>query len=170
MEVKIATSKSEFEQIHRLNYKTFVEEIPQHNERADERLVDMFHGKSTYLIAVDMGKVIGMICYNVTRPFSLEKKNVVLDAYIPAGTKPVEIRLLTVDKSWRKTKVTYELIKTLIINLKKEGVQIGFISAITYELSFYNKMGFIPFGGLVGKKDAYYQPMYLTFDILKKSF
>ena len=37
---KFATEDWEFEQIHRLNYKTFVEEIPQHEASPAHRLVD----------------------------------------------------------------------------------------------------------------------------------
>ncbi len=33
---KIAGLDSEFEQIHRLNYETFVEEIPQHGENPEK--------------------------------------------------------------------------------------------------------------------------------------
>ncbi len=34
---KIASGESEFEQIFRLNYKTFVEEIPQHPPNPETR-------------------------------------------------------------------------------------------------------------------------------------
>ena len=40
---KTATEDWEFEQSHRLNYKTFVEEFPQHNASPTLRLVDNFH-------------------------------------------------------------------------------------------------------------------------------
>ena len=47
LQFKIATEDWEFEAIHRLNYKTFVEEIPQHEQNAEERLVDKFHAENT---------------------------------------------------------------------------------------------------------------------------
>jgi hypothetical protein len=40
---KVASEDSEFEQIHRLNYRTFVEEIPQHGPNPDCTLVDRFN-------------------------------------------------------------------------------------------------------------------------------
>jgi hypothetical protein len=40
---KAATEDWEFELIHRLNYRTFVEEIPQHQASPTHRLVDKFH-------------------------------------------------------------------------------------------------------------------------------
>ena len=36
---KIASSPEEFEQIHQLNYRTFVEEIPQHKPNNEKKLV-----------------------------------------------------------------------------------------------------------------------------------
>ena len=53
---RIATTRHEFEQIFKLNYKTFVEEIPQHERNAERRLVDKFHEENTYLICMD-GKI-----------------------------------------------------------------------------------------------------------------
>ena len=50
---KIATEASEFEAIHRLNYDTFVEEIPQHTANPERRLVDRFHAQNTYVICLD---------------------------------------------------------------------------------------------------------------------
>ena len=41
---KVAAEDWEFDLIHQLNYKTFVEEIPQHQPSASRRLVDKFHG------------------------------------------------------------------------------------------------------------------------------
>ena len=49
---KVASEDWEFEQIHRLNYGTFVEEIPQHEGNAEKSLVDTFHGENTYFICV----------------------------------------------------------------------------------------------------------------------
>src|ERR1044071_9858763 len=46
---KFANEDIEFEQIHRLNYKTFVEELPQHHPSPAQRLVDKFHAENSYL-------------------------------------------------------------------------------------------------------------------------
>lgn len=40
---KVADQDWEFESIHKLNYKTFVEEIPQHEETKDRFRIDRFH-------------------------------------------------------------------------------------------------------------------------------
>jgi len=49
---KRAETVAEFEQIHALNYSTFVREIPQHEDPGDGRLVDKFHAENTYLICL----------------------------------------------------------------------------------------------------------------------
>jgi hypothetical protein len=58
---KIATEASEFEAIHRLNYDTFVEEIPQHGANPERRLVDRFHAQNTYVICLDGPRMAGMV-------------------------------------------------------------------------------------------------------------
>lgn len=80
---KIAESPNEFEQIHRLNYETFVEEIPQHRPDASSMLVDKFHDENIYVIAVQDDEVMGMITVRDRRPFSLDQKIPLLDTYLP---------------------------------------------------------------------------------------
>ena len=52
MILKPATELGGFLQIHQLNYKTFVEEIPQHQQNTEKMLVDKFHNKNKYIIAM----------------------------------------------------------------------------------------------------------------------
>ena len=65
---KRAETADEIEQIHRLNYRTFVEEIPQHTAQEPGRLVDKFHAKNTYFVAVSEGSVVGMVCFHDQPP------------------------------------------------------------------------------------------------------
>jgi hypothetical protein len=46
---RIADSEEEFEAIHRLNYRTFVEEIPQHPANPERRIGEV------RLLAIDPG-------------------------------------------------------------------------------------------------------------------
>ena len=71
---KIAETENEFEQIFRLNYKTFVEEIPQGDTNLEKRLVDKFHAENTYAICLDGEELVGMVAGRATRPFSLDAK------------------------------------------------------------------------------------------------
>lgn len=88
---KIADSEDEFEAIHALNYRTFVEEIPQHPPNPEHRLVDVFHDENTYAICIADGHLVGMIAARAQRPFSLERKLDNLDGYLPRHRKPIEI-------------------------------------------------------------------------------
>ena len=58
---KIANEEWEFEAIHRLNYKTFVEEIPQHARNPEQRLVDKLHAENTYAICLSGDRLVGMV-------------------------------------------------------------------------------------------------------------
>src|ERR1044072_5634105 len=98
---KFATEDWEFEQIHRLNYRTFAEEIPQHQRSPAERLVDKFHAENTYLICLCDQKLIGMLAVRGSRPFSLDQKLPNLDSHLPANRNICEIRLLAVEKKFR---------------------------------------------------------------------
>ena len=82
---KVATEDLEFEQIHRLNYKTFVEEIPQHQASPTQRIVDKFHAENIYLICLSNQKLVGMLAVRGNRPFSLDQKLPELDSHLPRG-------------------------------------------------------------------------------------
>ncbi|MEQ8908664.1 MAG: GNAT family N-acetyltransferase [Vicingaceae bacterium] len=164
--IKIAETSREYEQIHDLNYQTFVEEIKQHEPREDKRLEDQFHDLNNYVIACFDNQLIGMVCYKTKRPFSLDKKGVSIDAYITAEEKIAEVRLLTILPKWRKGKVTFRLLKFLISEMLSEEIELAFVSAKQSELSFYHKLGFVSFGDIVGKEGAWYQPMFVKLETL----
>ncbi len=85
LQFKVASEDWEFEQIHQLNYRTFVEEIPQHQPSSTPRLVDKFHDENTYLICLSNNRIVGMIAARGRRPFSLDQKLPNLDSYLPPG-------------------------------------------------------------------------------------
>jgi len=161
---RIATTRHEFEQIFKLNYKTFVEEIPQHERNAERRLVDKFHDENTYLICMDGERLIGMLAVRDKRPFSLDLKLEQLDSYLPPYKSICEIRLLAVEPDRRKTRVFTGLILNLAKYCDEHGYDLGIRSGTTRQLKMYRHLGFMPFGPLVGRDGAQYQPMYLTLD------
>ncbi len=161
MIIKPATEENEFLQIHQLNYKTFVEEIPQHQQNSEKILIDKFHHKNNYIIAKRNDKLIGMVCYNTRRPFSLDEKLPELDNYLPGSTSIAEIRLLSILPEERKTTVAYRLFQYVGIELSRLEIDTAIISGTTRQLQLYKHLGFTPFGALVGKPGAFYQPMYV---------
>lgn len=170
MIIKPATELNEFLQIHQLNYKTFVEEIPQHQRNPEERLVDKFHNNNKYIVAKNGDKVIGMVSYNRERPFSLDSKIPDLDCYLPEHNQLVEIRLLSISQEERKTRVAYRLFQYLCSKLIQLNIDAAVISGTTRQLRLYSRMGFIPFGPMVGTAEALFQPMYITLKDLRHDF
>ena len=74
---------------------------------------------------------------------------------------------MAVEKQFRNSKLTFKLLQALIQDLIDKKIYLGFISATTRQGEFYKKLGFIPFGKIVGKEGAYYQPMYIALKNLK---
>jgi len=164
---KFASEDWEFEAIHRLNYQTFVEEIPQHQRSPTHRLVDKFHAENTYLICLSGRQLVGMLAARGTRPFSLDQKLPELDAHLPAGRRIVEIRLLAIDRKYRGARGGQVLAGILAL-LWQHGVERGYdlaiISGTTRQLKLYQHLGFVPFGPVVGTGEAQFQPMYVTLE------
>jgi predicted N-acetyltransferase YhbS len=162
---KIA-EQSEFDAIHRLNYETFVEEIPQHARNPERLLADRFHAENTYVICLAGSRLVGMVCGRCKRPFSLDQKLGNLDRCLPTHRKAVEIRLLSVTHAYRKTAVFNGLMACLSRHFIEQGCDLAVISGTVRELKLYRHLGFESFGDRVGSADAWYQPMYLTLDAL----
>lgn len=148
---------SDFDAIHRLNYETFVEEIPQHPPNPERRLVDKFHEANTYWIGETDGEVIAMCALRGERPFSLEQKGV----RIPEG-EWLEIRLLAVKKAYRRNRTFAGLMRAVIDDATEREVDGIVISGTTREQVLYHRFGFVPFADPIGPEEARYVPMMLT--------
>jgi aspartate aminotransferase-like enzyme len=173
---KFASEDWEIEQIHRLNYRTFVEEIPQHQASPAHRLVDKFHAENTYLICFEDQKLVGMLAARGNRPFSLDHKLPDVDTHLPQGRTVCEIRLLAIDKKHRGSRGG-QILSGLLALLWQHGVERGYdlaiISGTMRQLRLYQHLGFVPFGPVVGTGDAQFQPMYVTletFEVTAREF
>jgi aspartate aminotransferase-like enzyme len=159
---KIANHDHEFNQIHRLNYETFVEEIPQHQRNQERILIDRFHHENTYLICIKNNKIIGMIAVRNNRPFSLDEKIGPVEDCLPVKFESLcEIRLLSVLKEYRKGRVFLGLAQLLSTYCLQKGYDAAVISGTLREAKLYKHLGFKAFAGLTGSGDALFQPMYL---------
>ncbi len=166
---KIASEDWEFEAIHHLNYKTFVEEIPQHQPSPTQRLVDKFHAENTYLICLKGRKLVGMLAARGHRPFSLDSKVDKLDSFLPLGKKPCEIRLLAIEKHFRSGQVLQGLLALLWQYSIEQGYDFGVISGTTRQIKLYRHLGFVPFGPLVGSDGVQFQPMMITIETFEQA-
>lgn len=163
--IKFADAAAEREQIHALNYATFVEEIPQHAPNGERRLVDRFDAQNDYVIAVDhAGQVIGMLAMRARRPFSLDQKLARLDDHLPPYRSVCELRLLAVTVPWRNSRLLRDLLVFAAQHAIGAGHDLAIISGTTRQLDLYRRLGFEPFGPRVGTADALFQPMYLTLE------
>lgn len=161
---KIAEEPHEFELIHRLNYRTFVEEIPQHAPNGDQRLVDRFHEENTYIICMRNERLLGMIALRGRRPFSLDYKLADLNAYLPANSNPLEIRLLAIEPDCRRAGILFGMVQRGVEMARARSYDLALISGTTRQTKLYRHIGFRPLGPLVGSAEAMFQPMYLTWD------
>lgn len=168
IQYKIADSKEELEKIYNLNYKTFVEEIPQHAQNATQQLVDRFDQENEYIIAInEQEELVGMVCIRDQRPFSLDAKLEGLDDLLPEHQKMCEIRLMAVRPDYRKTGVFRGLVQKLYEIAAPRHYDLALISGTDRQQDLYKSIGFEVFADPVGTQEALYYPMYL--DIKKIS-
>ncbi len=165
---KIAADPAELEQVHRLNYRTFVDEIPQHRPNGDRVLVDRFDTENTYVVCLRGDTLLGMISVRGRRPFSLDHKLPDLDAHLPPGRTACEIRLLSVEQGHRNGVVFRGLVECLARHCLAEGYDLALISGTERQLRLYRHIGFVPFGPMVGAEGARFQPMYLTLETFRE--
>ena len=166
--IKFAENAAEREQLHRLNYATFVEEIPQHAPNPERLLVDRFDAENEYVIALAGGdEVIGMLALRARRPFSLDQKLEHLDAYLPPHRSLCELRLLAVRREHRHKALFRDLIAFTAAHCVAAGHDLAVISGTTRQLALYRHLGFEPFGPLVGAAGAQFQPMALAVERLR---
>jgi hypothetical protein len=166
---KVATEPWEFEQVHRLNYLTFVEEIPQHPPNPHGVLADPFLAQSTCFICLDSSRLVGMVTVCGRRPFSLDAKLPDLDSFLPPSSRPCEVRLLAIQKAHRGAQVLGGLLAMLIRHCLEAGYTVGLISAAKSQERLYRHLGFVPFGPPLGTERAPFHAMYITWETLANS-
>jgi hypothetical protein len=165
---RVAT-EAEFEAIHHLNYRTFVEEIPQHEPNPEHRLVDRFHDQNTYLVAMRGERLVGMIALRSERPFSLDQKLGNVDPYLPPGRSVCEVRLLAVLPGERRGRVLWGLLRLAHEQFLGRGWDLAISSCTPGQMKLYRHLGFVAFGPIVGTAAAPFQPMYLTVESFEET-
>jgi len=169
---KIARNESEFEAIAELNYETFVEEIPQHEQHSSGKRTDAFHHENTYLIVLKDHQLVGMIALRDQRPFSLDRKIGPVEHALPREAlngKLCEIRLLSVRKEHRNGRVFFMLARALADYAYEKGYAAAVISGTVRELKLYGQLGFQAFAEPVGSEEAAFVPMFLTKERYERS-
>ena len=174
---KFASEDWEFEQIHRLNYKTFVEEIPQHQPSPTATARGQISRRKhlPHLPAAIKNSPACSPCAATGR--SRSTRNCPTSIRIcRAGRTICEIRLLAIEKKFRGARGG-QILQGILALLWQHGVEKGYdlaiISGTTRQFRLYQHLGFVPFGPLVGSGDAQFQPMYVTletFEVTAREF
>lgn len=159
---KLAETAEEFAQVHRLNYQTFVQEIPQHPDSGTGLLVDKFHRKNRYIIGLRSGRVVAMLSYHDTPPFSVADRLADPSVLSQPGIRPLEVRLLAIVPGERHSVLLGGLIWCLHRLACDSGHTHFVISGIVEQEGLYRHMGFEPLGPAVGEGRARFMPMWAT--------
>jgi aspartate aminotransferase-like enzyme len=163
---KCADNKHEFEQIHRLNYQTFVGEVRQHADNGTGYLIDKYHNKSAYFVALKDDRIVGMLSVHDQPPFSIADRLDDRSILTRPGTRPLEVRLLAVEPGERHGIVFFGLINTLHEYTVRQGYTHLFISGVEQRLAMYERLGFVSLGPAVLSGQALFVPMVLNMDEL----
>lgn len=163
---KRAQSAEELEQVHRLNYQTFAQEVRQHPADGTGRLVDKFHDKSRYFIAVCGGRVVGMISAHDEPPFSTTARLPDPGVVEQPGMRTLEVRLLAVERGERHSTVFAGLIWSLYEHARAGGYTHLLISGVAQRRRLYERLGFRPLGAAVPDGDAEFVPMIMELGAL----
>ncbi len=161
---KPADTDDEIEQIHQLNYRTFVEEIPQHIATVPGRLVDKFHDKNTYFVALDDRRVVGMISVHDRPPFSIAARLDDPSVLSTPGRRPLEVRLLAVEPTHRGGPVMVGLLWSALLHARHRYDDV-YISGVVERVPMYERLGFQPLGPPVPDGTTAFVPMRVTFPL-----
>ena len=71
LQIKIASEPWELEQVYGLNYRTFVEEIPQHSPNEERRLIDERLARSVCFVCLDGRRLRGMVAGEIQQELSI---------------------------------------------------------------------------------------------------
>ncbi len=156
---KRADSEDEFEQIHALNYRTFVGEIGQYSDAGGGRLIDKFHHKNIYFIAMSGRQVVGMVSVHGQPPFSIADRLSDPTILQQPDIRPMEVRLLAIDQDRRNSIVLAGLVYVLYLHARDSGITHLFISGVQERLSIYEQLGFKPIGPPISVGKAVFVPM-----------
>lgn len=156
-----ARTVEEIEQLHRLNHRTFADELGQYGRRPDGVLVDRLHESNRYFVALERGNVIGMLSINATPPFSIEKRLPEGVAIEDVAERPCEVRLLAILPEARRGVVLAGLIWKVYTEARREERSHMLISGIAERREMYEALGFRALGPPVADGRASFVPMVL---------
>ena len=164
--VRLAESDDELAQLHRLNCRTFVHEIPQHADPGNGQLVDKFNDKNIYFAAFERDRAVGMLAVHDQAPFSIAEKMSDPALLAQLGSRPMEVRLLAIEPAHRGN----ELFAGLLFAVYQYALEVGYshllISGVEDRLRMYQRLGFRVLGPAVTSGGVRFVPMSAALDQL----
>jgi N-acyl-L-homoserine lactone synthetase len=165
---KQAETEQEFAEIHRLNYRTFVAELGQYPDAEGSQHVDKFHDKNTYFIAMDAGRVAGMISVHDQPPYSIEQRLSDKSLLTNLGPRLLEVRLLAVEPSMRHSMVIGGLLWMVYDYARRVRCSHLLISGAEQRVTLYERLGFRSLGPPVAMGASCFVPMAAALADLPK--
>jgi GNAT superfamily N-acetyltransferase len=156
--IKQAETEAEFDQIFQLNQRIFARELHQYAPSGD-RLVDKFHAKNQYWIALDGESVVGMIAFHDQPPFSVADKLADPQILNTLG-RLAEVRLLAIDPEHRNGLLLVGLL--VAVYQQARAYKSIAISGHRDELAMYRRLGFRELGPPVRSGEAEFVPMAVS--------
>ena len=153
---KQAETEAELESVYALTHSVFAAEMGQYQRRPGQRIIDKFHSKNTYWIALAEDRVIGMVSVHADAPYSVAEKLAdpsILEQY----GKLAEIRLLAVEPQHRNGAVMMGLMNAIYEFAQNCDAIV--ISGVTEKAGLYRKLGFRDLGPAVRVGSADFIPM-----------
>ncbi len=167
---KLARTPAEFAQLHRLNHRTFVHEIPQHADPGGGMLVDRFHAKNSYFIALCGARVVGMVAVHDKPPFSVAARLPDPRRLDRLRGPLLEVRLLAIEPEARHGAVFAGLVWMVWEYALARGYSHILISGLAQRQRLYKRLGFRPLGPAVRSGQADYIPMAAAMASLPSKF
>src|SRR5207248_4176075 len=116
--------------------------LAQYPDAGAGRLIDKFHHKNTYFIALCGGSLVGMVSVHGEPPFSIAERLPDPSILQRDGTRSLEVRLLAIDQEKRNSIVLAGLVYVLYLHAEENGITHLFISGVQERLSLYEQLGF----------------------------
>jgi len=166
---KLAETPQELADVHRLLYRTFVLEIPRYDDPGTDYLVDKYHQRNRYFIALREGRVCGMAAVHDQPPFSaaaaLDDPNVLHEL----GPRLLEARIMAVEPRERFGLVFAGLGYSIHDYAKSNGYRYILITGLAARQGMYQRLGFRPLGPPALRGLAHFVPMALDLSRLPEN-
>ncbi len=161
---KFAAESAEFEQIARLTYRVFVEEMPRFPANPERRLVDAHHDENVYAICLHEQEVAGVAALRSQTPRFLAAGPDDLDAQLPPHRSICDLRFLAIAHEHRSAEVARRLIEMTAEYCLARQHDLIVTAAPADRIALYRELGFAPFGTVYAEGDVMVQPLVLTVE------